>query len=108
MSQLEIELQHCALFLQRIEIDPGNAAILLFGEELIGKPFELIPEKIQKEIVKLLSCMSRAEESIDPIEKKLFTIQAELLDFIIRKQISDHCKECDRKYRVEENVEVVK
>lgn len=92
-SQLRLELQHCALLLQRIELDPGDAAVLLFGEELIGKPFELIPEDVQKEIVKLLSCMSRAEESIDPIEKKLFTIQAELLDFMIRKQINDYCKD---------------
>jgi len=106
-GQMEkIELQHCALFLRKVELDPGDSVILLFGEELIGKPFELIPEKVQKEIVKLLSCMSGMEESIDPIDRRLYGLQAELLDFIIRKEISDHCEEWDKKYK--EHLELVK
>jgi hypothetical protein len=74
------EREHCLSLLRKLEFSPADKLI------------DVIPEKVQKEIVELLSEREKAVDSIDPMDRKLHTLQVELLDFIIRKQINDYAE----------------
>lgn len=89
-SMLEYEkiLNDCTTLLEKLGFSPAEVIILTFGEDLISLSSEVIPDGIKVLIIDLLSEQSKATESMDPIDKKLHSLQVELLDFIIKKRIN--------------------
>lgn len=95
ITPFEVECKHCLSLLEKVGFNPADRVVLVFGEGIIGIPTDLIPEEIQREVVELLSERKKAEDSLDPTDRKLHFLLVELLDFVIRGQLNDHAKKCD-------------
>jgi hypothetical protein len=93
LSNVETIYLYCAAALRKLGFSRSEIAILVLGKDsLLSVSSNYVPDSTKDLIEKFTKEQEKEKETTDPLDKKLHRIQAELLYFMIKKQLDKYIK----------------
>ena len=91
------DTRECATYLKEVGLSKADIAIHLWGiNGLLRAPTKCVPDDIKKLIREFIEEQQKENESIDPIDKKIYKLQTELLYCMIKKRLGDQIELLER------------
>lgn len=90
---LNVETVYCASALRKLDFCRSEIAILVLGKDLLlTASSNYVPDHTKDLIKKFTKEQEKEKKATDLLDRKLHRIQAELLYFMIKKQLDEYIK----------------